>query len=85
MIRRILRLAVDAAKVELSRLVESAAPAPAPVPVPQRSPWESPAYHLEQLANLVCCCGEAKEHGSYRCKRCAATQRQGTENTGEKA
>ena len=78
MIRQMLKLAVEAAKVELARLfdaidaadaAEMAPPAPATAAPPSK--WSSPAYHIEALGSSVCPdCEAPKNVGAYRCKPC---------------
>lgn len=82
MIRQAIRLAIEAAKVEVQRLRERPAPPPvetppppAPEPAPaattRRSPWASSAYHVQVLASTACpYCSEGKPAGEYFCARC---------------
>lgn len=73
MIRRMLRLAVDAAKFELARLFQAVdeADAAADAVATPPSKWTSSAYHLEVLGSSVCPrCESPKLVGAYRCKRC---------------
>lgn len=74
MIRRMLSLAVAAARVEVTQLVERLLPAPQVEPAPPpvaSSPWTSTAYHVRVLASVECpFCSAAKSVGAYMCKAC---------------
>lgn len=77
MIRKLLKLALSAARHEVARWKNPAPPEPAPVVVPadrwRNSRWSSSAYHVEVLGSSVCPdCDEVKAVGSYRCKACHA-------------
>ena len=67
-----LRLAYEAAKVEMQRLLSPwpvATEAP-PAPAPQAK-WESPAYHTQVLGSTTCTdCEQLKAVGRYRCVPC---------------
>jgi hypothetical protein len=80
-IREMLRLAVEAVKVEARRFAEALeeateppveqAPAPEPVQSAPPSKWTSPAFHVEALGSRVCPdCDEPKRVGAYRCPKC---------------
>lgn len=74
MIRQMLRLAVAAARVEVTQLVERLRPAPQVEPPPPTiapSQWSSSAYHVRVLASVECpFCGAEKAVGAYMCKAC---------------
>jgi hypothetical protein len=79
LVRQILSLAWQAAKVEIARRKDPAPePAPpvavkvTPAPAPKASSkWESNAFHTEALKSKTCPdCGEPKKIGSYRCAPC---------------
>jgi len=88
MIRQLLKLAVDAAKVEYGRwrnpgtatepeqAPELEPEAPPPVPAtPPASKWTSTAYHTQVLASTECpFCNGAKSVGAYMCKPCIGTK-----------
>jgi hypothetical protein len=82
MIRQMLALAYEAAKVEARRFAEALeeatepppveqAPAPEPTQFAPPSKWSSPAFHVEALGSRVCPdCDEPKRVGAYRCPKC---------------
>jgi hypothetical protein len=76
MIRQMLKLAVEAAKVEADRFLglaeEPATPKAEPASVNvQPSKWSSPEFHIEVLKSASCPdCDKPKKAGSYRCKPC---------------
>lgn len=86
MFRQMLRLAVEAVKVEIELWKNPTGvepePMPAPVPVAVAEPppvpkavskWSSTAFHMEALRSTSCPdCGATKKVGSYRCVTCAS-------------
>ena len=81
MIRHMLKLAVEAVKVEAKRILspEETRPAEEPTPAPPKveaapkvpSKWSSSAYHVETLASATCPdCAGTKKVGAYRCLPC---------------
>jgi hypothetical protein len=71
MIRQIIKLAIEAVKVEAQRWLE---PTQEPAPVvaaPVESKWSCPKFHMEALASTTCpeCNGPKQVHW-YMCSDC---------------
>lgn len=83
MIRQMLRLAVEAVKVEIEHWRNPVQPEPVVAPIvtaaqvaPTVSKWSSSAFHMQVLASTECPdCGAPKKVHSYRCPSCTVIAR----------